>query len=64
MLCIFCESKFEAQQLLAKLNDYKIVTDYLFNIYEIKLNGKDIILVQAGEGKVNFAYAMGVITEK
>ncbi|MTL83670.1 5'-nucleosidase, partial [Turicibacter sanguinis] len=53
MLCIFCESKFEAQQLLAKLNDYKIVTDYLFNIYEIKLNGKDIILVQAGEGKVN-----------
>ena len=64
MLCIFCESKFEAQQLLAKLNDYKIVTDYLFNIYEIKLNGKEIILVQAGEGKVNFAYAMGVITEK
>lgn len=64
MLCIFCESKYEAQLLLNKFKTHKVVTFYQVVVYETELNGKELIIVQTGEGKVNVAFAVGLIKEK
>ena len=64
MLCIFGGSRFEIEVLLSKFKDYQKIIHHQLIFYELKLNGKKIILVQAGEGKVNFASAMGMMIEK
>lgn len=64
LLCIFCGSRFEAQILLNKFKDYQKIIHHQLILYELKLNGKKIMLAQAGEGKVNLAYAVGMMIEK
>lgn len=64
MLCVCFESKFEAQFLLDKFNVKKTIPYHQMMIYEVEFNGKDIVLVQTGEGKVNVGFAMGVVKER
>ncbi len=54
----------EAQYILNKMDSYKLSSIGLLEFYEGSLNGKKIVMMLSGVGKVNAAYATTIMLNK